>query len=509
MTSTRSLAQAPTAPALCVAWNQRAWTYADLARARRRRRAALALRTRLATRRRASRCCCAIRRSTWRVLRRARRRLRRRAVERAGTRRGARRARSSTAVLARCIGRPGAPRMRTAAAAAARERDARDDADAVRATDERERAARVLRQHRPATPAPPCRRRSATISALHHLHLGHDRAAEGRDAEPRQSRANARAIVAVPRAHRRRSRLLRAAVSFLVRQLGAAQPSRAPARTLLLEDNFAFPQRSLQRMQDDARHRFRRRAVDVRAAARPLPLARLRSRHAALRHAGRRRHAARRPSSGCAQQLPHTQLFVMYGQTEATARVYLSAARAARRQARLGRHARCRASRSTVRIRTAVRCPPARSARSARAARTSCWATGTTRRRPREVLRDGWLRTGDLGHQDADGFLYIDGRAVEMIKVGAFRVSPQEVEEVIAAARGRRGSRGRPRCPTRCWARRSRPSSCCAPARQLDAARREGALPPAPRDLQGSEDRGIRRASAAHRVGQGATLQLI
>ena len=54
----------------------------------------------------------------------------------------------------------------------------------------------------------------------------------------------------------------------------------------------------------------------------------------------------------------------------------------------------------------------------------------------REVLRDGWLHTGDLGHLDADGFLYIDGRAVDMIKVGAFRVSPQEVEEVIAALPG-------------------------------------------------------------------------
>jgi acyl-CoA synthetase (AMP-forming)/AMP-acid ligase II len=54
----------------------------------------------------------------------------------------------------------------------------------------------------------------------------------------------------------------------------------------------------------------------------------------------------------------------------------------------------------------------------------------------REVLRDGWLRTGDLGHLDEDGYLFIDGRTVDMIKVGAFRVSPQEVEEVIAAVPG-------------------------------------------------------------------------
>jgi acyl-CoA synthetase (AMP-forming)/AMP-acid ligase II len=51
-------------------------------------------------------------------------------------------------------------------------------------------------------------------------------------------------------------------------------------------------------------------------------------------------------------------------------------------------------------------------------------------------MRDGWLRTGDLGHIDIDGYLFIDGRTVDMIKVGAFRVSPQEIEEVIAAMPG-------------------------------------------------------------------------
>src|SRR5690606_30630595 len=53
-----------------------------------------------------------------------------------------------------------------------------------------------------------------------------------------------------------------------------------------------------------------------------------------------------------------------------------------------------------------------------------------------EVLRDGWLHTGALGHKDADGYLYINGRAVEMIKVGAFRVSPSEVEEAVAMLDG-------------------------------------------------------------------------
>ncbi|MBK9307222.1 MAG: acyl--CoA ligase [Nitrospira sp.] len=47
------------------------------------------------------------------------------------------------------------------------------------------------------------------------------------------------------------------------------------------------------------------------------------------------------------------------------------------------------------------------------------------------VLRDGWLRTGDLGRLDAEGYLTIDGRTNEMIKSGAYRISPQEIEEVL------------------------------------------------------------------------------
>jgi len=49
----------------------------------------------------------------------------------------------------------------------------------------------------------------------------------------------------------------------------------------------------------------------------------------------------------------------------------------------------------------------------------------------RTVLIDGWLKTGDLGRMDGDGYLFIEGRSSDIIKTGAFRVSPQEIEEVI------------------------------------------------------------------------------
>jgi long-chain acyl-CoA synthetase len=46
-------------------------------------------------------------------------------------------------------------------------------------------------------------------------------------------------------------------------------------------------------------------------------------------------------------------------------------------------------------------------------------------------LVDGFLRTGDLGRLDADGFLWLDGRVSDMINRGGMKVMPQEVEDVL------------------------------------------------------------------------------
>lgn len=60
------------------------------------------------------------------------------------------------------------------------------------------------------------------------------------------------------------------------------------------------------------------------------------------------------------------------------------------------------------------------------------------RRRPRETarfLRDGWLRTGDLGWRDADGALHFLGRREPFAKVGGQMVDLVEVEQTLRAHR--------------------------------------------------------------------------
>jgi oxalate---CoA ligase len=46
---------------------------------------------------------------------------------------------------------------------------------------------------------------------------------------------------------------------------------------------------------------------------------------------------------------------------------------------------------------------------------------------------DGWMRTGDLGHRDADGFLYLHARTDDVINRGGEKVLPREIEEAIGA----------------------------------------------------------------------------
>jgi long-chain acyl-CoA synthetase len=54
--------------------------------------------------------------------------------------------------------------------------------------------------------------------------------------------------------------------------------------------------------------------------------------------------------------------------------------------------------------------------------------------RPEEtaaVLKEGWLRTGDMGYMDEDGYFYIVDRKKDMIIAGGYKIFPREVEDVL------------------------------------------------------------------------------
>ncbi|MBI3899543.1 MAG: AMP-binding protein [Gammaproteobacteria bacterium] len=132
--------------------------------------------------------------------------------------------------------------------------------------------------------------------------------------------------------------------------------------------------------------------------------------------------------------LPQVRLFVMYGQTEATARLsYLPPERLRDKIGSIG----VAIPGVTLEVRN-ERGPAAASEVG------EIWARGENimlgywndAETTRQVLQDGWLKTGDMGYRDVDGYLYIEGRRSDMIKTGAHRIHPKEIEEVIAELDG-------------------------------------------------------------------------
>ena len=45
--------------------------------------------------------------------------------------------------------------------------------------------------------------------------------------------------------------------------------------------------------------------------------------------------------------------------------------------------------------------------------------------------KDGWFRTGDIGHRSADGYITLEGRRSDLIISGGFNIYPREIEELL------------------------------------------------------------------------------
>jgi len=202
---------------------------------------------------------------------------------------------------------------------------------------------------------------------------------------------------------------------------------------LLLEENLAYPHLTVQRLQDDAVTGFS--GVPSTFA---LMLGRCNLREfnlRKLRYITQAGGAMPRPLiERLRAELPDARVFIMYGQTEATARLtYLPPERLESKLGSVG----MAVPGVEVDVQLDGRSlPPGEVGEICARGASIMQGYWNNPAGTQEVLKNGWLHTGDLGHRDADGFLYIDGRSVDMIKVGAFRVSPQEIEEVIAAIPG-------------------------------------------------------------------------
>ena len=129
-------------------------------------------------------------------------------------------------------------------------------------------------------------------------------------------------------------------------------------------------------------------------------------------------------------ELPDVKFYIMYGQTEASARLsYLEPSMLSKKKGSVGKAIK------GVEIKIV----------DSNDAEVPCEETGEIIVKGKnvmkgyindsaltdEILRSGWLHTGDIAYKDQEGYLYIVGRCKDIIKRSGYRISPVEIESVL------------------------------------------------------------------------------
>jgi long-chain acyl-CoA synthetase len=132
---------------------------------------------------------------------------------------------------------------------------------------------------------------------------------------------------------------------------------------------------------------------------------------------------------------PCVRVFVMYGQTEASARLsYLEPELIVKKRGSIGKSI----PGVTLRVvsETGEDVPPGETGEIIASGDNIMRGYWNNPEATGEVLRDGWLYTGDLAVTDEEGFLYIKGRKDDMIKYLGHRISPVEIEAAVNSGEG-------------------------------------------------------------------------
>lgn len=126
----------------------------------------------------------------------------------------------------------------------------------------------------------------------------------------------------------------------------------------------------------------------------------------------------------------NVDFIVMYGQTEASARLtYLPANMLTKKMGSAGKA--IPDVEIIVRDEQGNRCPAGTQGEITAQGPNIMQGYWNDQAETEKAIQQGWLYTGDLGYQDEDGYVYIIGRNKEMIKTGAHRIAPREIEEKI------------------------------------------------------------------------------
>jgi acyl-CoA synthetase (AMP-forming)/AMP-acid ligase II len=136
-----------------------------------------------------------------------------------------------------------------------------------------------------------------------------------------------------------------------------------------------------------------------------------------------------------AEAFPEIQFFVMYGQTEATARLsYLPPDKLPEKIGSMGKGI------PGVKLRVinehGTKVKPGEIGEIIAKGDNIMKGYFEDPESTKKTLKNGWLHTGDMATVDKEGYIFIQSRAKEILKVRGIRMSPKEIEEVIVGIPG-------------------------------------------------------------------------
>jgi acyl-CoA synthetase (AMP-forming)/AMP-acid ligase II len=206
----------------------------------------------------------------------------------------------------------------------------------------------------------------------------------------------------------------------------------AVGATVILNNRFALPASVVKQLVDESVTAFSGVPSTFAYLLHRSPLKKYREKLTALRYCSQAGgHMAAQVKRELRETLPpHTEIFIMYGATEATSRLaYLEPAMFEAKMGSIGKAI----PGVTLKIldKTGSELPDGQVGELVVSGSNIMQGYWRDPEATAAVLTAHGYHTGDFGYRDPDGFFFVTGRRDEMLKVGGYRVSLLEIEEVV------------------------------------------------------------------------------
>jgi long-chain acyl-CoA synthetase len=204
--------------------------------------------------------------------------------------------------------------------------------------------------------------------------------------------------------------------------------------TLVINNKFAFPATVIKQMVDEKVTGFSGVPSTYAYLLHRSPLKNYRGKLTSLRYCSQAGgHMSGQIKEELRKVLPaHTQVYIMYGATEASARLtYLRPDQFADKIGSIGKPI----PGVTLKVinKSSKELPACQTGELVASGHNIMQGYWKDKKATSAVLDKTGYHTGDLGYYDEEGYFFVNGRKDNLLKVGGHRINPQEIEDALMA----------------------------------------------------------------------------